>query len=357
MSSMTKSLAYIGALVVCFAALPGSAIFAADLPQELLGKLQLPCSIAVRPESGQPGEIFVADRGAGRILRLNPNQPDHSSTAISGFPVDAADPASVNAAGIQSIYFLDHMRLTVAGGGADGNFFVRAYELVDADTQLRFDDQRQSADLPEKSDSHTSAIRTFHDIARTRPNERVPDSLLLAAVSQDGPAGLWRVPIRANTIGNIEPLDENGDLDQLTAIGGLAVSPAGYIAAAIDPKEDDAKRTELAFLNPVSGETLLKLKTDLPRIVALAYQPSTGDLFAACATTRQASADGIYRLDDHSQSGTRTCRATKVADIKRPTAIAFAADGTLYITALGPRDGNNTPSGTLLRVPAATPQQ
>lgn len=331
-------------------------LLAADAPRKILGNLQLPCSIAVRPESGQPGDIFIADRGAGRVVRINASQPDRATTAIAGFPVDSENANSPTAPGIQSIYFLDHMRLVVAGGDAEGKFFVRLYELLDAETELRFDDQRQAAEPPEQSDSPAHRIRSFHDLTRTKSNERVSDALLLAAVGEEHAAGIWKLSIRANTIGNVEPLDDNNDLQQLSAVGGLAVAPIGYIAVAIDSNEDDRDEAGLALLNPATGATLLKMRTDLPRIVALAYQPSTGDLFAASGGNRKSSIDGIYRIDDASQPGKPACRTTKVADIARPTALTFSTDGTLYVTSLGPRGDDNAATGALLKVPAAALQ-
>lgn len=328
----------------------------ADAPQNILGNLQLPCSIAVRPESGQPGEIFIADRGAGSVVRFNASQPNHATTAIAGFPVDSENANSPTAPGIQSIYFIDHMRLVVAGGDVDGKFFVRLYELLDAETELRFDDQRQAAEPPEQTKSPAHLIRSFHDLTRTKANERVPDALLLAGVGDERPAGIWKLSIRANTIGNVEPLDDNNDLQQLSAVGGMAVAPIGYIAVATDPQDDDRNQSGLAFLNPATGATLLKMKTDLQRIVALAYQPSTGDLFAAAAGSRKSATDGVYRIDDASQLGKPACRTTRVADIPRPTALTFTADGTLYATALGPRGDDNTRTGTLSKVPAAALQ-
>lgn len=332
-----------------------SPLLAADAPQKILGNLQLPCSITVRPESGQPGEIFVADRGAGQVIRINASQPDRATTAIAGFPVDSENAKSPTAPGIQSIYFIDHMRLVVAGGDAEGKFFVRLYELLDAETELRFDDQRQAAEPPEQNDSPAHHIRSFHDLARTKPNERVPDALLLAAAGDEHPAGIWKLPIRANTIGNVEPLDDNNELQQLSAVGGMAVAPIGYIAVAADPQKDE-KQASIAFLNPTTGATLLNVKTDMPRIVALTYQPSTGDLFAATAGNRKSSTDGIYRIDDASQPGKPACRTTKVADISRPTALTFTADGTLYVTAMGPRSDDNTTTGGLYKIPAPAPQ-
>ena len=45
-------------------------------------------------------------------------------------------------------------------------------------------------------------------------------------------------------------------------------------------------------------------------------------------------------------------KATKIASLDKPTALAFAPDGTLYITVIGPKaEGENAPKqGKLLKI-------
>jgi hypothetical protein len=51
--------------------------------------------------------------------------------------------------------------------------------------------------------------------------------------------------------------------------------------------------------------------------------------------------------------GRESCRPVKIAAIKRPTALAFTADGALYVTAFGDSAGDDDgakPAGALLRI-------
>jgi hypothetical protein len=59
---------------------------------------------------------------------------------------------------------------------------------------------------------------------------------------------------------------------------------------------------------------------------------------------------GVYRIDDAGESGKPACRAVKVAEAARPTALAFAPDGTLYVVVLGGDDNKDKDSGALLKI-------
>src|SRR5688572_22535360 len=52
----------------------------------LLDNLDNPSGLALRPLSS--GELFVAESGAGRVLRVRLNEPPESTVAVEGFPRD-----------------------------------------------------------------------------------------------------------------------------------------------------------------------------------------------------------------------------------------------------------------------------
>ena len=92
----------------------------------------------------------------------------------------------------------------------------------------------------------------------------------------------------------------------------------------------------LLFYNPIDGEVELAMPTDLRQLTGLTYNPTSGNLFAADF------AGGVYRIEDASEAGRPACRAVKIADVNRPTALAFAPDGSLYVVTFGDRDDNGT---------------
>jgi hypothetical protein len=328
------TVAWLVALTVC------PTLLAAEVAVEkVLGGLLSPCAIALRPGSGDPGDVFVAECGAGRIVKLSGGKADVGTEVITGFaPPHGAD-GERGGAGVQSLIFLDHTRLVVAGGDGEGKPFVRLYEVGDSNDKLLAENSKQSIDLPKGDDA--KGIRSFHDLVRTLPNDKVADVLVAAANGERGPAGIWKIAVRANTLGDIAPFAAAKSKVNQTAIGGTAIANPGFIAIAAGSDDDSKNASVLRFLNPADGRVILQAKTGLSEIVGLAYSPTTGNLFAADGKT-----GAVYRLDDSGDSDNPACKAVKIADIARPTALVFAADGSLFVTSLG----KSNEEGTLLRL-------
>src|SRR5689334_21650276 len=109
MSDRCKSRFGVRLLAGGFALIFGSVLFAEDAgsvaTKKLLSGLNHPTSIAIRPESGTDTyEVFVAEGGAGRITKFRSDKPEKRTDVVAGF-------ATKSAAGVQSLYFLDHLRL------------------------------------------------------------------------------------------------------------------------------------------------------------------------------------------------------------------------------------------------------
>ena len=59
---------------------------------------------------------------------------------------------------------------------------------------------------------------------------------------------------------------------------------------------------------------------------------------------------GLFRLDKDGKKKKVTIKTTKIAQLDKPTALAFAEDGTLYVTVIETKDGKN--EGKLLKIAA-----
>ncbi len=151
------------------------------------------------------------------------------------------------------------------------------------------------------------------------------------------------VPIRAGTLGESVPARFEGVVPDFH-IGGMAVGKSGYVTAATNVAADPARPSRLTFFSPLDRRIIMQLPTELSRIVGLAYSSKTGNLYVANAATAGNYPAGIYRID-RSTKPDAAVAAVKITEIPYPTALAFAVDGSLYVTASG--DGKDSDAGSL----------
>jgi DNA-binding beta-propeller fold protein YncE len=326
-----------------------------DLAVEtMLDELDSPSAVAVRPGGTMDRfEIFVAERAAGQIIKWVAGETE-PQPAIVGFQPGGADEGRSQQTGLQAIHFLDPTRLVVIAADQDRTALVRSYELRD-DAPVKADAMHEQVGVAAQNGIRrgTEALR-LHDVARTLANDRVPDLMIVTATGDERERGLWKVPVRAGTIGDLLPFaaETQRSSPLLGGVRGgshptaIAVSNQGYVAVA----QAKDSHSELAFYNPIDGARLMQCALDLTNIAALAYSPQTGNLYAAAVNSDEVDS-GIYRIDDESQPAAPACKAIKVADIKHPTAMAFAPDGTLYVSAMGDNDDDTRyDNGVLLKI-------
>src|SRR5438309_695202 len=135
---------------------------------KILTGLKNPRGVAVRPDgSGDTYEIFIAESGAGRIVRVASGKPEKAADVVSGFSTKSASGEDLLAPGVQSFYFLDHSRLVATGGDDDGKPFVRLYELPEPMTPIAADQAKADVDLPESDKELQNEVRTFRGITRS----------------------------------------------------------------------------------------------------------------------------------------------------------------------------------------------
>src|SRR4051794_34377419 len=117
--------------------------------KKVLTGLNNPCGVAVRPDGSGPAyEIFVAESGAGRVFKTDNEGSQKRIDVISGFSTKSANDDRLSSPGVNSLHFLDHMRLVIAGGD-DGAPFVRIYELPEPESPLTADQHKHEASVPQ----------------------------------------------------------------------------------------------------------------------------------------------------------------------------------------------------------------
>lgn len=325
--------------------------------EQVLSGLKKPCGILIQPRSNSKEYgILITESAGGRVIGyMDTPLPPQLAAAfgakmpviMNGFEVPQSNtaPDKPSMIGPLCLLFLDANQVAahrlVVGSNGDGQGKLRLYEIGGRALPVAADQSVQTVHFPDKVDA-TSAV---YSMARTHANDIVPDMLVVSCVGADGIATLWKIPVKADTLGEAELFAQTGQGRSFAP--AVTVSPHGFVVA-VEVNQNHANM--LTFFNPANGNVVMQLPLALRKVVALAYSPRTGNLYAADFPPGNDQRGGIYRLDDAGTSAQAQVAATRIADVERPTSLGFATDGTLYVTALGPSDEDKEESGVLLKL-------
>lgn len=315
----------------------------------VLRGLNNPCGVAVRPGgSAKIYEVFVADTGAGQIVKMAGNNPGSSTPVVTGFPTQGRAMEKTDTLGPRGLLFLGPQTLVVAcfrelhkGNEQDS---VRLFELPTDEQPVKSDTATRVIDVSSEGGEVIGVVR-FYAVARTHFNSSVPNQLVVTG--DVGNVGGWigKASLRPSDADGLEAFLPSTKRLSVLSPAGIAVGEKGYVVVGQRGLRGDP-RALLVFYNPIDGVPILTLKTDLHMISGLAYSHETGNLYATDYATDEVQEGGVFRIDDASRPGKPACKVVKIATIERPTALAFGPDGALYVTACGFEDTQ----GVLVRI-------
>jgi hypothetical protein len=306
-------------------------------------RLRHPSAVAIRPGgSPQSFEVYFSDH----------NHVSKFASAGSSEPVEVITklPAHADQTIAPGLLFLDRSRLVVSLLANSSAANILLFEFK-ADQPLTFDLAAQNISLGEREATNSTTSINVYSLARTFANDRVPDQLIAATYGSNTQLALWKLPVRAGTLDKPVVF---GTAQQNAMPAAVAVSKQGYVLVAQSNENAETNGSRLTFFNPIDAAVVMQLNVDLENIRGLVYSPKTGNLYAANFGTsgenNGASKTGVYRLDDASEPGKPACRAVKIADVLRPTAMAFAPDGSLYVAAAGNIGARPIDNGYLVKL-------
>jgi hypothetical protein len=337
-------------LCLVWSSLFSHAVSAEVAVEQVLEGLHVPSGIAIPPGNvAERYEVFVTESGRGRVVMFLSDRPSLRPVVIKNLPTSMEAATSANQpprTGPLGLVFLDEHRLVMGLGDEDAAGFL-LYELGGRAVPVAADEPTQTVEFPSAS-ADQSAVESVQQIARTRANDHVADMLIASCTGDDGATMLWKIPVRAGTLGEASPFVARDSNSSSRHTPALTITPQGYVVAVENTVDDDEHRW-LTFYHPAEGEVVLRIALELPAVVGLAYSPG-GNLYALDFGASDSKPGGVYRVDEASEPGKPAVSAVKIADVPRPTALAFGRDGALYVTALGDPDDGDSENGVVLKI-------
>jgi DNA-binding beta-propeller fold protein YncE len=334
------------AAAVAWSLMPGSATAqeakAPDVKvEEVVGGLSNPCGIAIQPGTGH---VFVSDSARGRVCRVIDGK---LQDVITGSPKDVFGKGPFYDIGPLGLAFLDENTLVVGDGGfKDGEECIRVYALPEPGKTLDFEKDVQQKLGPLGPEEDILGEGNFYAIA-------VSDSAIYITSNGDDTKG-WvaRCERDGTKLGKLERWLPTKEMVEVDAPVGITMSPRGEIVVGQFGENNLPHDSLLTFYSAATGKMLLNLETGLYDITAVAYSPKSQLLYATDFAWMAPDEGGLFRLDAAEAAGQQAIKAVKIAKLDKPTAMAFAPDGTLYLTVIGPKadDDNASQEGKLLKI-------
>ncbi|MGD9856585.1 MAG: hypothetical protein AB7U20_16685 [Planctomycetaceae bacterium] len=305
--------------------------------------LENPTGVAIQPGSG---DVFVAERPAIVRFVVKGDGSAKRSVEIDGFPTDQYGKGPIYDIGPLGITFHSGGEYLIVGDGSQQDVaeLIRIYQISSSPASAPIKSDSAVLSLgPLGSTETLKAEGNYYGIVYSRRHRAI-----YATANGDDTKG-WIVR-------SLQGADEIPQKLERFLATKEAVEVDAPVAITLN-SDDDLVVGQMGEIN-VPGDSLLsiydaksgKLKanysTGLFDITGLAYAPD-GTLYATDFAWMDTTKGAVYKL---AVSGDE-CKATKVVDLDKPTALAFDHNGNLYVTVMGTaKDGDSKQPGKLLRI-------
>jgi hypothetical protein len=337
MNRTITSIAFCLAAGLCLAAIADEAKV-----ETVVGGLSNPCGVAVQPDTGH---VFISDSAAGRIVRVIDGKLED---VVTGFPKDLFGKGPFYDIGPLGLIFLDKNTLAVGDGGfKDGFEYVRIYTVPEAGKPaLDFDKGAKAKCGPIPAADGVVGEGNLYALAATK------SAIYITCNGDDTKGWVAKIEINGSKFGNLERFIPTKEAVEVDAPVGITISERGEIVVGQFGENNKPHDSLLTFYSAKTGMKIMNLETGLYDITALAYSPKKKLLYATDFAWMAPGEGGLFRLDSDPASPATSLKTVKIASLDKPTAMAFAPDGTLYITVIGPKkDDENAPKdGKLVKI-------
>ncbi len=301
----------------------------------VLEGLNNPSGVAMQPETGV---VFVADSGNLQVVKLVDGKAE---PVITDFPKDVYGKGPKVNIGPLGLLFLSKNTLVVGCGGLpDGQELLRVYELPEDGKPIKAEAMKTSYKLEETDEIKGEG--NFYALAAT------PDGIYVTCNGDDTKGWVSRAARKENEVTGYERYLATKEATEVDAPVGITISPEGYLVVGQMGEINLPGDSLITFYDANSKEMLLNLKCGLHDITAIAYSPRN-QMYVLDYAWADPSQGGLFQIleDTSSDTGMRT---KKIMSLDKATAMAFDADGALYVTILGEADEEGNSKGQLLQI-------
>ena len=297
--------------------------------------LDNPSGLAIHPN----GDIFIAARDG--IHRLSGGK---LTAEIAGFKTDIYGKGPMYNIGPLGVGILDESHLIVGDGSLpDASELALVYKIGPKAPGKPAEADSAAMKLGPIGPGEASAKGegNFYGVAVTK------DAAYFTSNGDDTKGWILRTKLTNGKPGELEPFIATKPLVNVDAPVGITMSPDGKHIVVGQMGEVNMAGDSLLTMYDLEGKLVSSAKTGLSDIAALAYSPKTGKLYVVDFSWVDTKQGGLFRLD---VAGSEV-KATKIASLDKPTAMAFDKEGNLYVTVFGTAEGDK-PAGSVLKFAA-----
>jgi hypothetical protein len=242
------------------------------------------------------------------------------------------------------IFTTDGKSLIVGDGGfKDGDECIRVYSIPEAGkAALNYEKDASQKLGPLVAAEGVLGEGNLYGLALSS------SALYVTCNGDDTKGWVSKADLNGTKFGKLERWLPTKEMVEVDAPVGITISKSGDIVVGQMGEVNKPQDSLLTFYSAKTGKMLANYETKLYDITGVAYSPTTGQLYVTDFAWMKPDEGGLYRVDAQGTS----VKTTKIASLDKPTALAFAPDGTLYITVIGPKaEGENaSKQGKLLKV-------
>ena len=332
-----KSLCY-GTCIVALSAALGLA--AEPKTQVVLSGLDNPCGVAIQPRTGS---VFVSDSAAGQIVMVKDGK---GVPVVTGFPQDIYGKGPMYNIGPLGLKFMGPRNLVVGGGGhPDGQELVYIFAMNRMNKAQKADDAAHKLGPIGPGEDSPKGEGNFYGVAVT------PTAIYTTSNGDDTKGWVLKAEVKDNEPGKLTPFLKTKEATGVDAPVGITISRDGKLVISQMGEMNVPQDSLLTVYDPKSGNLELKAETGLFDIADLAYSPKTGKLYAVDFAWMDTAEGGLFELQVSMSGGQATVKANKIVSLDKPTAMAFAEDGSLYVTVFGTAaEGSEAKPGQLIKI-------